>query len=134
MLYNLFKPLNLHQFYYASLFQLVFCFILHLQKYDWWSILFSLCFVDFRVPSRFIKTKRNLQQKKFGKQWPKGTLRNQRYLCFYNSCFILDRVSAYPYNSGTYILSYVYPVDTVNFYIIFWKECVELLMRIETVW
>jgi len=49
----------------------------------------------------------------------KGPLETKRYLRFYNSCFILDRDSVYPYNSGTYILSYVYSVDTVNFYIIF---------------
>ena len=68
-----------------------------------------MCFVEFRGPSCFIKTKRNSQQKKFGKQWPKRIFLIQKVLQFFNLCFILDRDSAYPeYNSGTYILSYVH--------------------------
>lgn len=90
-------------------------------------------FIDFRGLSRFIKTKRNLQQKNLGNSDLKGPLETKRYLSFYNSYFILDRDSAYSYNSGTYILSYVYSVDTVNFYVLFQKECVELLLCIETV-
>jgi len=78
-----------------------------------------MCFIDFRGLSRFIKTKRNYNRKSLGNSDLKEPLESKRYLSFYNSCFILDRDSAYSYNSGTYILSYVYSVDTVNFYIIF---------------
>jgi len=65
------------------------------------------------------KPKGIYNRKSLGNRDLKGPLETKRYLSFYNSCFILDRDSAYSYNSGTYILSYVYSVDTVNFYVIF---------------
>lgn len=93
-----------------------------------------MCFIDLGAYHVLSKPKGIYNRKSLGNGDLKGPLETKRYLNFYDLCFILDRGNAYPFNSGTCILSYVCSVDTVNFYIIFWKECVELLLCIETVW
>lgn len=80
---------------------------------------YFMCFIDFRAHHILSKPKGIYNRRNLGNSDLKGPLETKRYLRFYNSCFILHRDSAYPYNSGTYVLSDVYSVDTVNFYIVF---------------